>query len=110
MFDDADAWFVQACADTLSQMWRKALLAEAVVAKEKFLRAFSHQLRTPVHGILGAVELLAEEFKSPNMSTGSSPMSAIEQSILEIGDDFARSHDIPQHNQNGGSRSYFDYQ
>lgn len=78
MFDDGDAWFVQTCADILSQTWRKALLAEAMIAKEKFLRAFSHQLRTPVHGILGAVELLTEEFKALNTGTGSSPMSAIE--------------------------------
>ncbi|KAJ5771983.1 hypothetical protein N7520_002512 [Penicillium odoratum] len=90
VFDDADAWFVQGCADILSQMWRKALLAEALIAKEKFLRAFSHQLRTPVHGILGAVELLAEEFNSPNMSTGSFPVSAKEQSIFKLE---TKSHD-----------------
>ncbi|KAJ5880820.1 uncharacterized protein N7473_011873 [Penicillium subrubescens] len=42
VFDDADAWFIQACADLISQMWRQSLLAEAMIAKEKFLRAFSH--------------------------------------------------------------------
>lgn len=64
IFDDIDEWFVQACADVISQMWHKRLLGEVMVAKEKFLRGFSHQLRTPVHGILGSVELLAEELKA----------------------------------------------
>ena len=63
IFDDVDDWFVKACADMLSQMWHKRLLTEVMVTKEKFLRGFSHQLRTPVHGILGSVELLAEELK-----------------------------------------------
>ncbi|KAF3385263.1 Histidine protein kinase DivJ [Penicillium rolfsii] len=80
VFDDADAWFVQACADLISQMWRKSLFAEAMLAKEKFLRGFSHQLRTPIHGILGSVELLAEELKSRTLSEGTLPMTAIEES------------------------------
>lgn len=79
VFDDADAWFIQACADLISQMWRKSLLAEAMVAKEKFLRAFSHQLRTPIHGILGSVELLAEELKSRTWSEGTLPTTAVEK-------------------------------
>ncbi|KEY65284.1 hypothetical protein S7711_01802 [Stachybotrys chartarum IBT 7711] len=61
VFDDVDLWFVQSCASLLSQTWQKRLLDEAIAAKEKFLRGFSHQLRTPIHGILGSVELLAEE-------------------------------------------------
>ncbi|KAL3456226.1 hypothetical protein BJX64DRAFT_48131 [Aspergillus heterothallicus] len=64
VFDDVDAWFVQTCAGMISQMWRKRLLVDAINAKEKFLRGFSHQLRTPVHGILGSAELLAEELKA----------------------------------------------
>lgn len=83
VFDDADAWFIQACADIISKTWRKNLLAETMIAKEKFLRAFSHQLRTPIHGILGSVELLAEELKSRNLIEGSPPMSAAEQSPAE---------------------------
>lgn len=64
VFDDVDAWFVQTCASIISQTWHKHLLKEAIVAKEKFLRGITHQLRTPIHGILGSVELLAEELKS----------------------------------------------
>lgn len=64
VFDDIDAWFVQTCADIISQTWHKHLLAEVMLAKEKFLRGFSHQLRTPIHGILGSVELMSEELKS----------------------------------------------
>ncbi|KAI9150519.1 histidine kinase HHK3 [Paramyrothecium foliicola] len=64
VFDDIDLWFVQACTTMLSHMWHKCLLTEAMSAKEKFLRGVSHQLRTPIHGILGSVELLAEELKT----------------------------------------------
>ncbi|KAG5952422.1 hypothetical protein E4U53_000904 [Claviceps sorghi] len=61
VFDDIDSWFAQTCAKMLSQIWHKQLVAEVIRAKEKFLRTISHQLRTPIHGILGSVELLAEE-------------------------------------------------
>jgi signal transduction histidine kinase/CheY-like chemotaxis protein len=64
VFDDVDSWFVQTCAGLISQMWRKRLLLEALRVKEKFLRGFSHQLRTPIHGILGSADLLAEEIQS----------------------------------------------
>ncbi|KAG5928331.1 hypothetical protein E4U42_000828 [Claviceps africana] len=64
VFDDIDSWFTQTCAKMLSQIWHKQLVAEVIRAKEKFLRTISHQLRTPIHGILGSVELLAEELMS----------------------------------------------
>ncbi|KAL5357235.1 hypothetical protein BJX96DRAFT_172348 [Aspergillus floccosus] len=64
IFDDVDSWFVQSCAGLISQMWRKRLLVDAINAKEKFLRGFSHQLRTPIHGILGSADLLAEELQA----------------------------------------------
>ncbi|OJJ97456.1 hypothetical protein ASPACDRAFT_1858238 [Aspergillus aculeatus ATCC 16872] len=64
IFDDVDSWFVQSCAGLISQMWRKRLLVEAINAKEKFLRGISHQLRTPIHGILGSADLLAEELQA----------------------------------------------
>jgi signal transduction histidine kinase len=79
VFDDVDAWFVQACAAMLSQIWHKRLLNEAMRAKEKFLRGFSHQLRTPIHGILGSVELLAEELKSRNTQETSYLVPAVVQ-------------------------------
>ncbi|UNI23977.1 hypothetical protein JDV02_009762 [Purpureocillium takamizusanense] len=74
VFDDVDSWFVQTCANMVSQIWHKRLLAEAMKAKEKFLRGFSHQLRTPIHGILGSVELLAEDLMSrtlPDLNSSS---------------------------------------
>lgn len=77
VFDDVDSWFVQTCAGIISQMWQQRLLGEALKAKEKFLRAFSHQLRTPVHGILGFVELLAEELKSFGLNKTTVPASDI---------------------------------
>lgn len=64
VFDDVDLWFVQTCATMVTQLWHRRLLAEVMRAKEKFLRGVSHQLRTPIHGILGSVDLLAEELES----------------------------------------------
>ncbi|KAL5390029.1 hypothetical protein DPSP01_002085 [Paraphaeosphaeria sporulosa] len=77
VFDDIDAWFVQKCAGIISDMWNKRLLAEVMLAKEKFLRGFCHQLRTPIHGILGSVELLAEQLKLQKLDEAGSEVSAL---------------------------------
>ena len=63
VFDDVDLWFLQTCATMVSQNWQKRLLSEVMRAKENFLRGMSHQLRTPIHGILGAAELLSEDLQ-----------------------------------------------
>ncbi|KAH8678546.1 histidine kinase HHK3 [Xylariales sp. PMI_506] len=70
VFDDVDSWFIQTCASMMSQMWQKSLLAEVMKAKEKFLRGICHQLRTPIHGILGSVDLLAEELRYMSLREG----------------------------------------
>jgi signal transduction histidine kinase/CheY-like chemotaxis protein len=75
VFDDVDSWFVQTCASMVSQTWHKRLLTEAMRAKEKFLRGFSHHLRTPIHGILGSAELLAEELQ--NFRDSAKPISTM---------------------------------
>ncbi|KAJ4371573.1 hypothetical protein N0V83_004792 [Neocucurbitaria cava] len=67
VFDDVDAWFVHMCATILCTYWQSGLLKEALEAKETFLRGITHSLRTPIHGILGSVELLTEELKSRNV-------------------------------------------
>ncbi|KAF4958414.1 hypothetical protein FSARC_11031 [Fusarium sarcochroum] len=74
IFDDVDAWFIQTCATLLSQRWQKRLLLEVMRTKEKFLRGVSHQLRTPIHGILGAAELLTEDLKALTTSSGSATL------------------------------------
>lgn len=63
IFDDVDAWFIQSCANLFTQNWQRCVITEAVHAKEMFLRGISHQLRTPLRGILGAAELLTEDLK-----------------------------------------------
>ncbi|KAM3508307.1 hypothetical protein MY11210_006776 [Beauveria gryllotalpidicola] len=73
IFDDVDAWFIQSCANLMTQIWQKRLLTEAIKAKDEFLRGMSHQLRTPLHGILGAAELLAEDLKALSLSKAISP-------------------------------------
>lgn len=67
VFDDADAWFIHMCATILCRYWQGRALKQALAAKETFLRGITHQLRTPIHGILGSVELLTEELRSINV-------------------------------------------
>lgn len=76
VFDDIDSWFVHMCAAVLCRHWQSRILKEALAAKESFLRGITHQLRTPIHGILGSIELLTEELKARNvvsMTANSSP-------------------------------------
>ncbi|KAJ5718637.1 hypothetical protein N7488_004283 [Penicillium malachiteum] len=88
VFDDVDSWFLETCAGMISQMWRKRLLTEALRAKEKFLRGFSHQVRTPIHGILGSADLLAEEIQSwytgeDALATPGSPERSLQSRLNE---------------------------
>ncbi|EMD93386.1 hypothetical protein COCC4DRAFT_191892 [Bipolaris maydis ATCC 48331] len=66
IFDDVDSWFVQTCAMVLCRFWQNCTLQEALAVKESFLRGITHQLRTPIHGILGSAELLTEVLKTRN--------------------------------------------
>ncbi|ROV93569.1 hypothetical protein VMCG_08056 [Cytospora schulzeri] len=61
VFDDVDAVFVDKCAVSLTKIIQEGSLRDALKAKDQFLRGVTHQLRTPIHGILGSCELLAEE-------------------------------------------------
>ncbi|KAM0341704.1 hypothetical protein ACHAPU_009952 [Fusarium lateritium] len=87
IFDDVDSWFLHTCAALLTQRWQKRLLGEVMRAKEKFLRGVSHQLRTPIHGILGAAELLNEDLRSLMTPGSSEPRPGVEplmQQLVEL--------------------------
>jgi CheY-like chemotaxis protein len=65
----------------LCRYWQGRALQEALSAKETFLRGITHQLRTPIHGILGSVELLTEELKARDVvhtTAASSPTASPE--------------------------------
>ncbi|KAF2965700.1 hypothetical protein GQX73_g7904 [Xylaria multiplex] len=61
VFDDFDAWFISKAAAIIADTLQSRLLRQALAAKETFLRGITHQLRTPIHGVLSSTELLAEE-------------------------------------------------
>ncbi|KAI0175289.1 hypothetical protein BJ166DRAFT_621634 [Pestalotiopsis sp. NC0098] len=61
VFDDFDAWYVTKAASIVADTLQGLLLQQALEARETFLRGMTHQLRTPIHGILGSVDLLTEE-------------------------------------------------
>lgn len=61
VFDDFDAWFISKAAAVIADTLQSRLLRQALAAKETFLRGITHQLRTPIHGVLSATELLVEE-------------------------------------------------
>jgi len=67
VFDDVDSWFIERCARVLCNTIQEARLRDALEAKDRFLRGITHQLRTPIHGVLGSVDLLAEELASHNL-------------------------------------------
>lgn len=71
VFDDVDSSFVHMAAQMICRGWQNLALREAVNAKNNFLRGITHQLRTPIHGILGSVELLAEELGAREMAIDS---------------------------------------
>lgn len=83
VYDDIDAWFVQMCSVALCRYWQNIALKEALRAKESFLRGITHQLRTPIHGILGSLELLTEELKSRNVLSASAETSPDDSSSEE---------------------------
>lgn len=64
VFDDIDSWFVEKCAAILCSILQQRVLDEALQAKDNFLRGITHQLRTPIHGVLGSCELLGDELNS----------------------------------------------
>ncbi|KAI4723006.1 hypothetical protein E4T48_00661 [Aureobasidium sp. EXF-10727] len=91
VFDDVDSWFIEKCASLMADSTQESRLKEALTAKEAFLRGITHQLRTPIHGVLGSCELLFEELASRDMlSAGvsglnpSSVLSAIRDSGREL--------------------------
>ncbi|KAG9858322.1 hypothetical protein KCU98_g6898, partial [Aureobasidium melanogenum] len=91
VFDDVDSWFVEKCASLMATSTQENRLREALTAKDAFLRGITHQLRTPIHGVLGSCELLFEELASRDMlQTGvsglnpSSVLSAIRDSGREL--------------------------
>ncbi|GAP87563.1 putative histidine kinase hhk3p [Rosellinia necatrix] len=61
VFDDFDSWFLFKAAAIIADTLQGRLLRQALAAREIFLRGITHQLRTPIHGVLGSTELLAEE-------------------------------------------------
>ncbi|KAJ4422868.1 hypothetical protein N0V82_002525 [Gnomoniopsis sp. IMI 355080] len=93
VLDDVDSWFVEKCAVSLGQVIQQRHFSEALMIKERFLRGITHQLRTPIHGVLGSCELLAEELSSRNLlekgteasgATASTILNAIRDSGKEL--------------------------
>lgn len=70
VFDDVDSWFVEKCAASLANVVQAGSLREALKAKDKFLRGITHQLRTPIHGVLASCELLTEELAARSPLAG----------------------------------------
>ncbi|KAK8003556.1 leptomycin B resistance protein pmd1 [Apiospora arundinis] len=72
VLDDFDAWFVSKVAEITASTMQNRLLQQALQARETFIRGITHQLRTPIHGVLGSVELLSEELTTMALA-GSMP-------------------------------------
>ncbi|KAK7967666.1 uncharacterized protein PG986_001943 [Apiospora aurea] len=68
VLDDFDAWFVSKIAEITATTIQNRLLQQALHARETFIRGITHQLRTPIHGVLGSVELLSEELTAMTLA------------------------------------------
>jgi len=84
VFDDYDAWFVEACAQIITDFKHRQDLQEALLAKEEFLRGITHQLRTPIHGVLASSELLAEVLATPGLSITGQETSINESAMAHL--------------------------
>lgn len=82
VFDDVDSWFVEKCATSLANIVHEGSLKEALKAKDKFLRGITHQLRTPIHGVLASCELLTVELAARNSPAGGLDTSATSPSSI----------------------------
>lgn len=91
VFDDYDVWFVERCALALTEIIRDRDLHAALAAKETFLRGITHQLRTPIHGVLASADLLAEELgrsvsaRRPSLAKAADPGSLYIAAIRNSG-------------------------
>lgn len=84
VFDDVDSWFIEKCAASLATAIQEGHLREAMKAKEQFLRGITHQLRTPIHGVLASCELLSEELAAHNaLAGGTAAPEANPSSIID---------------------------
>ncbi|KAL1873238.1 hypothetical protein Daus18300_004058 [Diaporthe australafricana] len=82
VFDDVDSWFVEKCAISLANIAQEGSLREAIIAKDQFLRGITHQLRTPIHGVLASCELLVEELAARNLLAGGSSVPTTSPSSI----------------------------
>lgn len=121
VFDDVDAYFVEKCAGILTKIIHEASLRDALKAKDRFLRGITHQLRTPIHGILGSCDLLAEELpaRSPEDSSeesATSPTSIINtirdsgRELMSTVNNMLKLNRLIQHAEIGVSRKAFGLQ
>ena len=86
VFDDIDTWFIERCSLLVNSLFQERSIKEAVEIKDRFFRGITHQLRTPLHGILGSCELLAEELVPTN---DDSAINSKSQAVMSQAPDLA---------------------
>jgi signal transduction histidine kinase/CheY-like chemotaxis protein len=76
--------FVNAFCDIMVAETNRVEVVTSDKAKSDFISSVSHELRSPLHGILGSVEILMEEKLENNIATLVQQISACGNSLLEI--------------------------
>ncbi|KKY17329.1 putative histidine kinase hhk3p [Phaeomoniella chlamydospora] len=82
VFDDIDATFLERCSALVSRLSQERSIKEAIEIKDRFFRGITHQLRTPIHGILGSCELLGEELSGMDAAAIVIPGNGTHQSVM----------------------------
>ena len=74
-----------ALRDLSQQLYQRNIeLEQATNAKSRFLSTMSHDIRTPINGIIGAAELLSEERMSNEQREHVGVIQACSQSLLHL--------------------------
>ena len=81
---ETEMHFVAAFSDIITAETRRLEVFTSDKAKSDFVSSISHELRSPLHGILGSVELLIGEKLDNASSTLVEQIGSCGQSLLEI--------------------------
>lgn len=81
---ETEMHFVAAFCDIVVAETRRLEVSTSDLAKSDFISSVSHELRSPLHGILGSVEILMGEQLENSTSTLIEQIGSCGQSLLEI--------------------------
>lgn len=96
---DVDMQFVQTFCDIIVAETRRLESVTSDKSKSDFVSSISHELRSPLHGILGSAEMLTDLTLGATASTLVQQISACGSTLLEIVDHLLDFADLKKHHR-----------